>query len=329
MIGDYYITVRPWRRNFNPQWAEVATTMVWGRLPGLPREFINKEAVERIAGKIGRPVRVDNATETGDRGKFARVSVEVDLTKPLLSQYKIEGITYYIEYEGLFRICTECGKYGHVKATCPTLAKNPASPQPESHSPKDDSNAQNLYGEWMTVQPRGRNGKRGRGALAGSIDDGGHGNILGQKENLATGSRFAVLEENPMQGVISTHANPSNIEPNVDKDGEMSTDQMVTEKPNEESIVMAPSKNSGDLGEEQPSATVGNHSKAVEKTVGPPEKAGKERREASVGAHKPPKGSSDPAEAIAKLYNGKEATKQLGAINGSNGTSRKQEQALA
>ncbi|CAL1370229.1 unnamed protein product [Linum trigynum] len=327
MIGDYYITVRPWRRNFNPQWAEVATTMIWARLPGLLREFINKEAVERIAGKIGRPVRVDNATETGDRGKFARVSVEVDLTKPLLSQYKIEGITYYIEYEGLFRICTECGKYGHVKTTCPTLAKKPASPQPESHCPKEDSTTQNLYGEWMTVQPRGRNGKRGRGVLAGPMDGGGHGNISGQNENHATGSRFEVLEEEPMHDVINPHANPSNLEINVNEDGGMITDQMVTEMPNEETSVRSNPVNTGDSGKKQPAEALGHQNKAVENILGPREEIGKERREDSVAAHESPKGSSGPAEAMPKPHNGKEVTKQLGATNGSHGPSRKQEKA--
>ncbi|CAI0430336.1 unnamed protein product [Linum tenue] len=49
-----------------------------------------------IAQLIGKPVRVDRATELGDRGNYARVSVEVDLTRPLLSQYKVEGVTYII-----------------------------------------------------------------------------------------------------------------------------------------------------------------------------------------------------------------------------------------
>ncbi|CAI0545931.1 unnamed protein product [Linum tenue] len=133
--------------------------MVWVRLPGLPSEFINKEAAERIAGRIGRPIRVDHATQIGERGRFARVCVEVDLSKPLLSQYKIEGITYYIEYEGLHQICSECGKYGHSKQACPTIRKEVEN-EAESvmlegmeipvQTPKP------LYGEWMMVKPRGK-----------------------------------------------------------------------------------------------------------------------------------------------------------------------------
>ncbi|CAI0559012.1 unnamed protein product [Linum tenue] len=64
MIGNHYIIVRPWRKAFNAKFAEVVTTLVWARLPELPFEFLNREAVERIASRIGCPIRVDRATTT-------------------------------------------------------------------------------------------------------------------------------------------------------------------------------------------------------------------------------------------------------------------------
>ncbi|CAI0424802.1 unnamed protein product [Linum tenue] len=70
LIGQHYITVRPWRRGFNPKLAEVVSTMVWAQLPELPVEFVNKEAVESIGARIGRPVLVDRATMIGDRGHY-------------------------------------------------------------------------------------------------------------------------------------------------------------------------------------------------------------------------------------------------------------------
>ncbi|CAL1412668.1 unnamed protein product [Linum trigynum] len=194
MIGDYYITVRPWRRNFNPKLAEVASTMVWARLPGLPSEFINKEAVERIASRIGRPVRVDRATQLGDRGCFARVCVEVELTKPLLSQYKIEGITYYIEYEGLHRICSECGMYGHMKVTCPKLFKVVEPVVEPKNMTTGEGTQRPLYGEWMTVKPKWKssNGKQ--------IEKGNSGRqqrsaTPSEEVGQGFGSRFAALNE--------------------------------------------------------------------------------------------------------------------------------------
>ncbi|CAI0457292.1 unnamed protein product [Linum tenue] len=84
LLGETYLTVHIWCKGFNPWKAEVSSTMIWVQLPELPIEFINKEAVVRIAKAIGNPIRVDRATELGARGKFARVCVEVDLTQPLL-----------------------------------------------------------------------------------------------------------------------------------------------------------------------------------------------------------------------------------------------------
>ncbi|CAL1356026.1 unnamed protein product [Linum trigynum] len=205
MIGEHYITIRPWRRNFNPKLAEVASTMVWAKLPDLPREFINREAVERIASKIGRPIRVDRATQTGDRGRFARVSVEVDLTKPLLSQYKIEGITYYVEFEGLHNICTECGRYGHSKKNCSTLFKAPAAE--EVAQQQSIPSPAPIYGEWMMAKSRKGNQKRKTPPVqANRPQPMGEPPSMGVGEaSTGSGSRFQVQ---PTVQSSSSHANP-------------------------------------------------------------------------------------------------------------------------
>ncbi|CAN1222094.1 hypothetical protein LINGRAPRIM_LOCUS481 [Linum grandiflorum] len=75
MLGDTYLTVHRWFRGFDPWTTKVTTTMVWLELPDLPIEFYNPVAVKRIASRIGKPFRVDRATEEGARGKFARVCV--------------------------------------------------------------------------------------------------------------------------------------------------------------------------------------------------------------------------------------------------------------
>ncbi|CAI0419996.1 unnamed protein product [Linum tenue] len=72
----------------------------------------------KIASYIGKPIRVDRATEFGERGKYARVCVEVDFTKPLLSRFKIEGEEYLIQYEGLENMCTDYGIYGKPTQQC-------------------------------------------------------------------------------------------------------------------------------------------------------------------------------------------------------------------
>ncbi|KAJ1421055.1 Zinc finger, CCHC-type [Sesbania bispinosa] len=90
----------------------------------------NVDGDPRIGDMIGRTVKVDSntmkprngvweETVTG-RGKFARLCVEVDLCRPLVSKFELLGRTYSVEYEGLHLICFGCGKYGHRSEGCPT-----------------------------------------------------------------------------------------------------------------------------------------------------------------------------------------------------------------
>ncbi|CAN0858741.1 hypothetical protein LINGRAHAP2_LOCUS7433, partial [Linum grandiflorum] len=118
MLEETYLTVHQCYKGFNPWTAEVKTTMAWVQLPDLPIEFYNPVAVKRIASRIGHPIRVDRATEEGARGKYARVCVEVDLTKPLLSKYMLEGKKYLISYESLHGLCTVCGMYKSTPRGC-------------------------------------------------------------------------------------------------------------------------------------------------------------------------------------------------------------------
>lgn len=51
--------------------------------------------------KFGRPIKVDGTTSLISKGKFARIYIEVDITKRLLSKFELEGKKHPIEYEGI------------------------------------------------------------------------------------------------------------------------------------------------------------------------------------------------------------------------------------
>ncbi|XP_058734246.1 uncharacterized protein LOC131605976 [Vicia villosa] len=57
-----------------------------------------------------------------ERGKYAQLCVEVDLTKPLLAMFNIEDRMFKLEYEGMHMLCLTCGRFGHFKDGC--LDKN-------------------------------------------------------------------------------------------------------------------------------------------------------------------------------------------------------------
>ncbi|CAN1188308.1 hypothetical protein LINPERHAP2_LOCUS39246 [Linum perenne] len=113
--------------------------------------------VERIGNYIGKTVRLDLATTEGARGRYARVCVEVDISKPLLGKYMIGDRVLKIEYESLENMCFDCGFYGHKKEGC--LAKvltqitNQDLQMPDR---AEDIAEEHDTGEWMTVQRRNR-----------------------------------------------------------------------------------------------------------------------------------------------------------------------------
>jgi hypothetical protein len=65
-------------------------------------------------------MKVDKNTQHQERGKYARLCVEVDLSKPLLEMFSIKGRTYKVGYEGLHLLCLSSGKFGHYVEGCPT-----------------------------------------------------------------------------------------------------------------------------------------------------------------------------------------------------------------
>lgn len=117
----HYLTISKWQPYFNPSDCKIENALVWLRLPGLPVEFFNKDLLMEIGSVVGRPVKVDDYTINGTRGKYARVCVELDLSRTLVPQIKLQGpksVIQKIEYGGLHSICFECGKYGHKEEQC-------------------------------------------------------------------------------------------------------------------------------------------------------------------------------------------------------------------
>ncbi|CAN1140674.1 hypothetical protein LINPERPRIM_LOCUS24977 [Linum perenne] len=83
-----------------------------------PLNIFYATVLKIIGDRIGKTVRIDHTTLEGSRGNLARICVEVDLSKPLLSKYRMRRRVRRIEYEGLHTICFNCGCYGHKAGDC-------------------------------------------------------------------------------------------------------------------------------------------------------------------------------------------------------------------
>lgn len=88
---------------------------MWLRITGLPIEYYSQSILKIIDDRIGETMKMDKTTTEGERGKYARVYVKVNLSKPLLAMFSIKGRLYKIEYKGLHLLCLASGKFGYYK----------------------------------------------------------------------------------------------------------------------------------------------------------------------------------------------------------------------
>lgn len=109
MIMEHYLIVKEWRHNFDPHTDKTEKVIVWVRLPDLPIEYYNRTFHFRVWEKIGKPIMIDSATCLTSRGKFARLCVEVDITKSLLAKFWLRKKIRRIKYEGIHLVCFKCG----------------------------------------------------------------------------------------------------------------------------------------------------------------------------------------------------------------------------
>lgn len=130
MVSEHYLTVQRWFLAFDPEIDYIQKATVWVRLPKLPIHFFNKEFLARIGNKLGKIVLVDKTTLDVSRGRFARISVEVDLIKSLIAKFMFKRRVRCVEYEGLHVIYFNCGLYGHRMVACPlATTSNPKDEQ--------------------------------------------------------------------------------------------------------------------------------------------------------------------------------------------------------
>lgn len=230
MVLEHYLIVKEWVPNFDPSTDTTENVIVWVRFPCISAEYFDSDFLMRVGRKIGKPLYIDTSTSLVSRANYARLCVEVDISKPLLSKFTIKRAVRGIVYEGLHLICFCCGTYGHNAENCPKnheqvdhdqqtmdtegsnqkTAKNSNGNEATSSSKRNDTLKKNLspfrpdilkdYGPWMIAMRKGknltnnvnRNNQQGRGYEKKTTFFEGKGKeIVGR----ANGSRFSYLQE--------------------------------------------------------------------------------------------------------------------------------------
>ncbi|KAI9128059.1 hypothetical protein K1719_001052 [Acacia pycnantha] len=166
---------------FNPKSAIIESVVAWVRFPDLPAPLFDKKFLLNLGNVIGKAIKLDIHTAQRARGKFARMCVELDLTKPLVPEFEIEGQVLSIVYESLGMLCNKCGRFGHSREVCEELQKRNMEERMEVENlgyKKDATvHTETKIDLWKTMQ-RPRRPRR----------------VPVPDQNQQSGSRFSVLE---------------------------------------------------------------------------------------------------------------------------------------
>ncbi|MCI02300.1 hypothetical protein A2U01_0023332, partial [Trifolium medium] len=141
MLFDHYLAVARWTPDFASPHAKVEKTLVWIRFPGLNLVYYDESVLLGLASVVGTPVKVDTNTLKVERGRFARICVEIDLTLPVVGKVNVNGHWYKVQYEGLHIICGSCGCYGHHTRDCTqnSIQKNPTGKTAEQNGGRTEN----------------------------------------------------------------------------------------------------------------------------------------------------------------------------------------------
>ncbi|XP_020421299.1 uncharacterized protein LOC18774519 [Prunus persica] len=171
IIASQYLVMQKWRHGFCPATAHITRMVVCLRVSAIQLECFDVWSLKRVGNLLGKLLKIDSLTTAQNKGKFAWMCVELDLTKPLDAFVQINHNWYNIEYEGLPDICYLCGRYDRKREKCEVNVKDVETVNGETtiamganvegsssvginraHYESDQS----LRGPWMNVLPRRR-----------------------------------------------------------------------------------------------------------------------------------------------------------------------------
>ncbi|XP_058782465.1 uncharacterized protein LOC131656921 [Vicia villosa] len=121
--GPYFIYGKPlfikyWTIDFELKADLLSVLPLWITLPNLPLHLWGKKSISKITSAIGKPITTDECTARKLRISYARVLVEVDITKPMKESVTIKDHSgrewaQHIDYEWRPKYCQICLKIGH------------------------------------------------------------------------------------------------------------------------------------------------------------------------------------------------------------------------
>lgn len=111
--------LKPWTKDFVLKDDLMRVMPIWVQLPRLPLFLWGEKSLGKIASALGKPMVTDECTAKKLRVSYARIMVEVDITKPLKEVVVIKDkqgnrIDQPVKYEWRPPFCQKCQRVGHI-----------------------------------------------------------------------------------------------------------------------------------------------------------------------------------------------------------------------
>ncbi|CAN0886793.1 hypothetical protein LINGRAHAP2_LOCUS15443 [Linum grandiflorum] len=187
-ILGHYLVVFAWEPQFRVIDNLPQRMVVWIRFPRLPYQYYHPDILEGLGNLVGSFVRIDPRTQNSSRGKFARITVEVNLSEPAPKGVFVDGVWQLVEYENLPLFCRDCGRFGHDSGNCSRRSLD-LTPAPSLVVPATQSGTVVVHGAttepdgpWHNVARRNRRTNKATPSISnGSVSGNGKGKLNQEK----------------------------------------------------------------------------------------------------------------------------------------------------
>lgn len=119
-FDGHIFLIRPLEEMEQPSKVQILGAQIWIRIYDAPVRCMNNSTAKLLGQKIGKLITIDPALDPF--GKYIRVKVELNVTKPLKSGIKVklggQELWLPLKYEGLPTYCYKCGLMGHTFKYC-------------------------------------------------------------------------------------------------------------------------------------------------------------------------------------------------------------------
>ncbi|XP_039133799.1 uncharacterized protein LOC120270802 [Dioscorea cayenensis subsp. rotundata] len=129
-VNEIILQLSPWKPFFELSFAKLNSAAIWVQFHNLPVECWDGDVLETIASNFDNLIKVDEFTSILARSNYARVCIEIDLSKLLCRGFWIgddfQKVFVIVMYERLLTFCYNCGLICHGSKSCTRPASSGA-----------------------------------------------------------------------------------------------------------------------------------------------------------------------------------------------------------